>query len=217
MDQAPAKRRIKWEPGALMVLVVGLGIWLVLMTPGDVPRSPDKTYATLRVGPLRGYVEISPPNPAAPPETDARFRLLYRGDEASEPMTAPQMQALVGERGLDKLLAQADNVWFRLFNITSWTSFGWILLGFGAQAVFMSRMLIQWIVSERRRESVVPAAFWYLSFAGGAMLFAYFAWRQDIVAVMGQTTGIVIYARNIRLIWKQRRRERRRTEEESAG
>jgi lipid-A-disaccharide synthase-like uncharacterized protein len=67
--------------------------------------------------------------------------------------------------------------------------------------------MIQWIVSERQKQSVVPEAFWWLSLAGGIALFAYFAWRQDIVGVLGQTSGVVIYARNIRLIHKRRRRQ----------
>jgi lipid-A-disaccharide synthase-like uncharacterized protein len=41
------------------------------------------------------------------------------------------------------------------------------------------------------------------------MLFIYFAWRQDPIGVLGQTSGVVIYARNIRLIQKRRRREAR--------
>ncbi|MEL7472603.1 MAG: lipid-A-disaccharide synthase N-terminal domain-containing protein, partial [Planctomycetota bacterium] len=67
----------------------------------------------------------------------------------------------------------------------------------------------QWVVSEKKRQSVVPEAFWWLSLVGGAALFTYFVWRRDIVGVLGQSTGVVIYARNLRLIHKQRRRERR--------
>jgi lipid-A-disaccharide synthase-like uncharacterized protein len=44
---------------------------------------------------------------------------------------------------------------------------------------------------------------------GGVFLFTYFVWRQDFVGVLGQSTGIVIYARNLRLISKQRRRAER--------
>ena len=44
------------------------------------------------------------------------------------------------------------------------------------------------------------------------MLFTYFVWRQDFVGVLGQSTGVVIYARNIRLMYKQKRRARRDAE-----
>jgi len=61
-------------------------------------------------------------------------------------------------------------------------------------------------VSEKQRESVVPEAFWWLSLVGGVFLFVYFVWRQDIVGVLGQSSGVVIYARNLWLIRKRRRR-----------
>ncbi|TVQ81254.1 MAG: lipid A biosynthesis protein [Phycisphaeraceae bacterium] len=105
---------------------------------------------------------------------------------------------------------------FRLFNITTWGSLVWIGVGLGGQIAFFGRMAIQWVISERERRSVVPPLFWYLSLVGGIALFLYFAWRQDVVGVLGQTTGVVIYARNIRLIAKQRRRDARRLAREAA-
>jgi lipid-A-disaccharide synthase-like uncharacterized protein len=37
------------------------------------------------------------------------------------------------------------------------------------------------------------------------LLALYFIWRLDLVGVLGQSSGIVIYARNIRLLYKQRK------------
>ncbi|MBL8747241.1 MAG: lipid-A-disaccharide synthase N-terminal domain-containing protein [Phycisphaerae bacterium] len=85
----------------------------------------------------------------------------------------------------------------------------WVALGFGGQIAFSGRMLLQWFVSEREKQSIVPSAFWWMSLIGGAMLFAYFVWRQDVVGVLGQSSGLVIYGRNIRLIHKRKRRETR--------
>jgi lipid-A-disaccharide synthase-like uncharacterized protein len=68
-------------------------------------------------------------------------------------------------------------------------------------------MFVQWIVSEKNRRSEVPVLFWWFSLFGGICLFAYFVWRVDIVGVLGQSTGVVIYARNLRLIHKTRERE----------
>ena len=48
-------------------------------------------------------------------------------------------------------------------------------------------------------------AFWYLSFAGGAMLFIYAVYRLDPVFILGQSTGVVIYARNV---WMRLREKR---------
>ncbi|MBL0920631.1 MAG: lipid-A-disaccharide synthase N-terminal domain-containing protein [Phycisphaerales bacterium] len=97
----------------------------------------------------------------------------------------------------------------RAFNITSWGNLAWIALGLGGQMAFFGRMFVQWVASERERRSVVPAAFWWLSLIGGLALFSYFIWRRDVVGVLGQSTGVVIYARNLRLIAKARRRARR--------
>ena len=95
----------------------------------------------------------------------------------------------------------------------SWYGRCWVLFGFGAQAVFTARFLVQWLASERRGKSYVPVAFWYLSLAGAAALLAYAAfWKHDAVVTLGQATGAFIYVRNLALI----RRERRNAELEAA-
>ncbi|MBJ3778336.1 lipid-A-disaccharide synthase N-terminal domain-containing protein [Acuticoccus mangrovi] len=81
----------------------------------------------------------------------------------------------------------------------------WIAIGFLAQAMFSARFLIQWIASERAGRSVVPVAFWFFSIAGGAILFAYALYRQDPVFIAGQGAGLLIYARNLWLIFRERR------------
>lgn len=81
----------------------------------------------------------------------------------------------------------------------------WIAIGFFAQAMFSARFLIQWIASERAGRSVVPIAFWFFSIAGGAILFAYALYRQDPVFIAGQGAGLLIYARNLWLIFRERR------------
>jgi lipid-A-disaccharide synthase-like uncharacterized protein len=83
----------------------------------------------------------------------------------------------------------------------------WLVLGFAGQAFFSSRFLVQWVVSERRRASVVPTIFWYLSLGGGLCLLAYAVLRQDPVFIVGQGAGLVVYFRNLVLISKQRRAE----------
>jgi lipid-A-disaccharide synthase-like uncharacterized protein len=46
--------------------------------------------------------------------------------------------------------------------------------------------------------------FWYFSVAGGALLLAYAVYRLDPVFILGQGMGLLIYGRNIHLIWKQK-------------
>ena len=81
----------------------------------------------------------------------------------------------------------------------------WVILGFIGQFLFGSRFFVQWIVSERRGESIIPEVFWYLSMAGSAILLTYAIYRRDPVFIMGQFSGLFIYIRNIMLIYKRKR------------
>lgn len=81
----------------------------------------------------------------------------------------------------------------------------WLGIGFLGQALFSMRFLVQWLSSERQRRSVIPLAFWYFSLAGGLTLLAYAIYRADPVFIVGQLTGIFIYARNLQLIVRERR------------
>jgi lipid-A-disaccharide synthase-like uncharacterized protein len=83
----------------------------------------------------------------------------------------------------------------------------WLAVGFGAQLMFSMRFIIQWIASERARTSIVPETFWYFSMIGGALLFAYAIYRFDPVFMVGQGTGLVIYARNIHFIRDNKKHE----------
>lgn len=84
----------------------------------------------------------------------------------------------------------------------------WMGLGFFAQGMFTLRFFIQWLASERRRESHVPLAFWYFSIAGGALLLLYAIHRHDPVFIVGQAVGLLIYFRNLVLIFRKRNHPR---------
>ena len=73
----------------------------------------------------------------------------------------------------------------------------WVAVGLGGQALFASRFLVQWIATERRRQSVVPTVFWYLSLGGGLVLLSYALWRRDPVFIAGQSFGLLVYSRNL--------------------
>ena len=76
---------------------------------------------------------------------------------------------------------------------------GWLALGFLAQAIFASRFIIQWIVSERKKRSTVPKIFWYLSLTGSTLLFIYALHLKDPVFILGQSVNSIIYVRNLML------------------
>lgn len=83
----------------------------------------------------------------------------------------------------------------------------WLIVGFTGQALFSARFLVQWIQSERMRRSVIPLAFWYFSLAGGLTLLSYAIYRQDPVFIVGQLGGVFIYARNLHMVLRERRRQ----------
>lgn len=91
------------------------------------------------------------------------------------------------------------------FKITSTLDLIWLLVGLGAQLMFSMRFLIQWISSEKARRSVMPVAFWWFSIIGGLLLLAYGFYRGEPVIILGQSFGIVVYARNLWLIYAERR------------
>ena len=78
----------------------------------------------------------------------------------------------------------------------------WIAVGFFGQALFSARFFVQWIASERRKRSVVPNLFWFFSIGGGSVLLAYAIHRRDPVFAVGQGAGLMIYLRNIWLIYR---------------
>lgn len=78
------------------------------------------------------------------------------------------------------------------------------LVGFVGQACFFGRFLVQWVASERARKVVIPLLFWYLSLAGMLITVVYGVLRQDLVIILGQLTGGIVYVRNLIL----RRNER---------
>jgi len=80
------------------------------------------------------------------------------------------------------------------------TPWYWWVIGFGGQLVFASRFWVQWVASERAKRSVMPISFWYLSIVGGLLSLGYAIYRLDPVFILGQLTGTIIYARNLKLI-----------------
>jgi len=87
-----------------------------------------------------------------------------------------------------------------LLNISNPMGIAWVALGLLGQLLFAARMVIQWLHSERHRRSMVPPIFWWLSLGGSLMLLTYFLWRTDIVGIIGQGLGFVIYTRNLMLL-----------------
>ena len=81
----------------------------------------------------------------------------------------------------------------------------WVAIGLLGQALFGARFIIQWIMSERVGRSIIPLPFWFCSLGGGVVLLSYAIHRQDIVFVLGQGMGLIVYTRNLVLIYRESR------------
>jgi lipid-A-disaccharide synthase-like uncharacterized protein len=94
-----------------------------------------------------------------------------------------------------------------LAGIVNWITVDhvWLLVGFVGQGLFASRFIIQWFKSEMVGRSVIPVAFWYCSIGGGVVLLAYAVYKRDPVFITGQAMGLVVYARNLYLIAREKR------------
>ena len=79
-----------------------------------------------------------------------------------------------------------------------------LIVGFVGQGLFASRFIYQWLYSEKIGKSTIPIGFWYLSILGGLGLLTYAIFRKDPVIIMGQMFGIIIYLRNLILIYKNK-------------
>ncbi len=91
-----------------------------------------------------------------------------------------------------------------MFSDLTSTEIIFLIIGFLGQGVFASRFIVQWIYSEKKGESSIPIVFWYLSILGGMGLLTYAIFRQDPVIIIGQSFGILIYVRNLFLIYKKK-------------
>jgi len=80
----------------------------------------------------------------------------------------------------------------------------WIAVGVAGQALFAGRFIIQWLTTERRRESIIPVAFWYLSVAASVLQFASFVQLGDWIFALGIATTLPIYARNLWIIHRRK-------------
>ncbi len=81
----------------------------------------------------------------------------------------------------------------------------WLVLGFLGQVMFTMRFIVQWIASEKKKESVIPVSFWYFSLAGGLIVLFYAIHRMDPVFILAYLPGNFVYFRNLWFIYRKRK------------
>lgn len=93
----------------------------------------------------------------------------------------------------------AETTGFLGFHVDVWT-----FVGLTGTFLFASRFYVQWLASERKKASVIPVAFWWLSLGGSVLQAVYFTHRWEIVGMASFYPNLIIYIRNLQLIRKQR-------------
>jgi lipid-A-disaccharide synthase-like uncharacterized protein len=74
----------------------------------------------------------------------------------------------------------------------------WKVIGWLGNCVFFSRFMVQWYATEKRKQVVVPTAFWWLSLIGSLLLLSYALFhKRDSVLIAAYAFNWIPYLRNL--------------------
>lgn len=73
----------------------------------------------------------------------------------------------------------------------------WKVVGWLGNGIFFSRFFVQWYATEKKKQVVVPQAFWWLSLAGSLMLLCYSISQRDSVFIYAYLFPWIPYMRNL--------------------
>src|SRR5581483_11170354 len=73
----------------------------------------------------------------------------------------------------------------------------WKIVGWAGNVVFFSRFMVQWYATEKKKQVVVPAAFWWLSLVGSLCLLSYGIYKRDSVFIFAYLFTWIPYVRNL--------------------
>ena len=75
-----------------------------------------------------------------------------------------------------------------------------LIIGLVSQLLFSSRIVLQWVQSERARRVLVPTLFWQISLVSSFLMIVYGILRHDPVILAAQLISYGIYIRNLQLL-----------------
>lgn len=81
----------------------------------------------------------------------------------------------------------------------------WIAVGLVGQAIWSTRFILQWWLSERAGHSHFPLAFWWLSLVGSLLNLAFTLQLDTPIFWIGFVTAWVVPVRNLMLEYRHRR------------
>lgn len=73
----------------------------------------------------------------------------------------------------------------------------WKIIGWMGNAAFFSRFFVQWYATEKKKQVVVPTAFWWLSLTGSLLLLTYSLHQEDSVFIFAYLFTWIPYIRNL--------------------
>ncbi|TGE24380.1 lauroyl acyltransferase [Hymenobacter aquaticus] len=80
-----------------------------------------------------------------------------------------------------------------------------LAIGLASQLLFSSRIVLQWVQSERARRVLVPTLFWQISLLSSFLMIIYGMLRHDPVILGAQLLSYGIYIRNLQLLGEWRK------------
>lgn len=83
----------------------------------------------------------------------------------------------------------------------------WATTALVGQVIFGGRFILQWIVSEYKKKSYMPTAFWYMSLTGSLILLSYAIHIKNPIFMLAFSLNTFIYLRNLHLIYKHAKRD----------
>ena len=82
---------------------------------------------------------------------------------------------------------------------------GWIVVGLAGQAIWSTRFVLQWWLSERAGHSHFPLTFWWLSLGGSLLNLGYTLQLDTPIFWIGFITAWFVPLRNLMLEYRHRR------------
>lgn len=82
-----------------------------------------------------------------------------------------------------------------------------LIYGSLGQVVFTLRFVYQWVYSHKRHQSILPLGFWLISLTGSMIIISYALVRKDPVLILGQSTGLIVYSRNIWILQRSKKQK----------
>ena len=82
----------------------------------------------------------------------------------------------------------------------------WKVIGWLGNAVFFSRFFVQWYATEKKKQVVVPQAFWWLSLIGSVTLLCYgLFYLNDSVVIFAYAFTWIPYTRNLIIHYRHKK------------